>query len=200
MPRDDNYEMTIIGGGLAGLACGALLAKQGHRPLIIEMNEQVGGRALGTKVDGFVYDYFPIGLTPVRGHRLEMLAQELGFDADHFKVKGPSRASYGYRGRSGKWRVLNNVNIVLGSPGELVEPTHLFELWELDQGERLRAIQVLADIFLKSPEQIRKLDDDDISSRTWRWSSPSISFRLPSTSASFRIRSTTAGADTRKGA
>jgi prolycopene isomerase len=163
MPRDDNYEMIIIGGGLAGLACGALLAKQGHRPLIIEMNEQVGGRALGTKVNGFVYDYFPIGLTPVRGHRLEMLAQELGFDADHFKVKGPSRASYGYRGRSGKWRVLNNVDILLGSPGELLEPTHLFDLWELDERERLRAIPALADMFLKSPEQIRKLDDDDIS-------------------------------------
>jgi all-trans-retinol 13,14-reductase len=42
MPRDDNYGMIIIGGGLAGLACGALLAKQGHRPLITEMNEQVG--------------------------------------------------------------------------------------------------------------------------------------------------------------
>lgn len=56
------------GGGLAGLACGTLLAQQGHKPLILEMNEHIGGRALGAREDGFLYDYFPIGLTPVRGH------------------------------------------------------------------------------------------------------------------------------------
>jgi len=83
-------EIVIIGAGIAGLACGALLAGKGHRPLILEMNEEIGGRVLGTREDGFLYDYFPIGLTPVRGHRLELLATELGLEKDHFSFAAPS--------------------------------------------------------------------------------------------------------------
>ncbi len=154
--------MIIVGGGLAGLACGALLAQRGHKPLILEMNEQVGGRALGTCEDGFVFDYFPIGLTPVRGHRLELLATELGLDKDHFKVKGPQKMAFGYRPPGKEWKVMDDVNILLGDPDAPFNPTHLFDLWGLTEAERMAAIPILIDIFLKSPEEIRKLDDEDI--------------------------------------
>ena len=87
------YEIIIIGGGLGGLACGTLLAKNGRKPLVVEMNEEIGGRAQGNSEDGFLYDYFPIGLTPVRGHRLELLATRLGLPEDHFKIKGPQNMS-----------------------------------------------------------------------------------------------------------
>ena len=46
------HEIIIIGAGIAGLACGALLARKGHQPLILEMNPEIGGRALGTREDG----------------------------------------------------------------------------------------------------------------------------------------------------
>ncbi len=158
----EDQDIIIIGGGLAGLACGALLAKAGHAPLIVEMNEQVGGRALGTSEDGFLYDYFPIGLTPVRGHRLELLATELGFHKDFFQVRGPEKMSLGYRGASGEWSVLNDVNILLGKPDEPFDPTHLFDLWGLDEGDRVKAVTILADIFLKPVEAIERLDQEDI--------------------------------------
>ncbi len=160
--KKDKHEVIIIGGGLAGLACGALLAKAGHVPLIVEMNDKVGGRALGTCEDGFLYDYFPIGLTPVRGHRLELLAGELGFDKNFFQVRGPENMSLGYRGASGDWKLLDNVNILLGKPDEPFDPTHLFDLWGLSEEERIKAVGVLADIFLKSAEDIRALDEEDI--------------------------------------
>jgi phytoene dehydrogenase-like protein len=158
----DVPEMILIGGGLAGLACGTLLAQKGHKPLILEMNEQVGGRALGTCEDGFLYDYFPIGLTPVRGHRLELLATELGLDKDHFRVKGPQSMAFGYRRPGGEWKVLDDVNILLGKADEPFDPTHLFDLWGLSEAERIASIPILIDIFLKSPEEIVKLDEEDI--------------------------------------
>jgi phytoene dehydrogenase-like protein len=174
---EETHEIIIIGGGLAGLACGALLARGGHKPLIIEMNQEVGGRALGTSEDGFVYDYFPIGLTPVRGHRLELLATELGLDKDHFRVRGPKKMSFGYRRPSGNWKILNDVNILLGKPEEPFDPTHLFDLWGLQEEEQGKAITVLADIFLKSQDEIRRLDDADI---TFRQYLDRMSYDMPS--------------------
>jgi prolycopene isomerase len=159
---NEAHEIIIIGGGLAGLACGALLAKKGHEPLILEKNAAIGGRALGTSEDGFLYDYFPIGLTPVRGHRLELLATELGLDEDHFKIIGPKKMSFGYRRPDGGWKVLNDVDILLGKSDGLYDPTNLFDLWGLPEGERAKAVAILADIFLKPPDAIRKLDEEDI--------------------------------------
>lgn len=160
--KNETHEIIIVGGGLSGLACGALLAQAGHRPLIIEMNEQPGGRALGTSEDGFLYDYFPIGLTPVRGHRLELLATELGLDRNYFRLKGPQRMSFGYRRPAGDWKVLNDVNILLGKPDEPFDPTHLFDLWGLSEDEREQAIVVLSDVVLKAPDEIQRLDEEDI--------------------------------------
>jgi prolycopene isomerase len=158
----ETHEIIIIGAGLAGLACGALLAKMGHAPLILEMNAAIGGRALGTSEAGFLYDYFPIGLTPVRGHRLELLATELGLGRDHFKLRAPQKMAFGYRRTTGSWKVLDNVDILLEKRGEPYDPTHLFDLWGLAEGERAKAAVILADIFLKPPDEIRKLDEEDI--------------------------------------
>jgi prolycopene isomerase len=173
----ETHEIIIIGAGIAGLACGALLAKKGHAPLILEMNPEIGGRVLGTREDGFLYDYFPIGLTPVRGHRLELLAAELGLEEDHFKVRGPQKMAFGYRRPAGGWTVLSNVNILLGKPDDPYDPTHLFDLWGLPEGERAKAVAILADIFLKAPDEIRELDEKDI---TFQQYLDRMSYEMPS--------------------
>jgi phytoene dehydrogenase-like protein len=52
-----HYDVVIIGGGVAGLATGALLAKAGRKVVVLEKGNQVGGRAY-TYVDrGFVLNY-----------------------------------------------------------------------------------------------------------------------------------------------
>ncbi len=38
-----NYDVAIIGSGLGGLVCGALLARNGYRVAIFEKNKQIGG-------------------------------------------------------------------------------------------------------------------------------------------------------------
>jgi all-trans-retinol 13,14-reductase len=37
------YDVVIIGSGLGGLACGVILAKEGHKVCILEKNKQIGG-------------------------------------------------------------------------------------------------------------------------------------------------------------
>jgi all-trans-retinol 13,14-reductase len=38
-----HYDTVIIGSGLGGLACGVILAKEGHKVCVLERNKQIGG-------------------------------------------------------------------------------------------------------------------------------------------------------------
>ncbi len=49
-------DVIIIGGGMGGLTCGALLAKRGLKVLIVEKNQKVGGCCTSFQKDGFSFD------------------------------------------------------------------------------------------------------------------------------------------------
>ncbi len=52
-------KISIIGGGLGGLATACLLAASGNEVSLFEKNEQLGGRASLLKKDGFTFDMGP---------------------------------------------------------------------------------------------------------------------------------------------
>ncbi len=61
-------DVVIIGGGMAGLATGALLAKQGRRTIVLEKGNQPGGRAYTYEERGFTLNYGPHAMyTPGTG-------------------------------------------------------------------------------------------------------------------------------------
>ena len=52
-------DIVIIGGGIAGLASAALLAKDGHSVTVLEQRNALGGRAGSWEQDGFRFDTGP---------------------------------------------------------------------------------------------------------------------------------------------
>lgn len=54
-----NKKIVIIGAGLSGLASAALLAKKGFNVIVLEKNDQPGGRAVKLEDKGFTYDIGP---------------------------------------------------------------------------------------------------------------------------------------------
>ena len=52
-------RVVVVGGGIAGLATAALLARGGARVTLLERHDEVGGRAGTLEVDGFRFDTGP---------------------------------------------------------------------------------------------------------------------------------------------
>ena len=55
--QDGDFELQIVGGGLAGLGTAALLANQGRRVQVLEQRPVLGGRALTVQQKGFTLNY-----------------------------------------------------------------------------------------------------------------------------------------------
>jgi len=51
-----NYDAVVIGAGLGGLTCGALLAKNGFSVLVAEQGPKVGGCCASFEHEGFAFD------------------------------------------------------------------------------------------------------------------------------------------------
>jgi len=49
-------DVIIIGGGFGGLSTGALLASKGVNVLLLDKNQDLGGRAKSVDREGFVVD------------------------------------------------------------------------------------------------------------------------------------------------
>jgi phytoene dehydrogenase-like protein len=55
--READYDVIVVGAGLAGLGAGALLAQRGARVLVLEGRPVTGGRAMVVREAGFTLNY-----------------------------------------------------------------------------------------------------------------------------------------------
>src|SRR4029077_4434140 len=56
MGAQNNADVIVIGGGIAGLAAALRLKDRGLEPLVLEAEPRVGGRMTTDRVNGFVID------------------------------------------------------------------------------------------------------------------------------------------------
>jgi phytoene desaturase len=52
-PNRTDHDVVVIGAGVGGLVAAAKLGLRGHRPLVVEMSERIGGRFSTIEKDGF---------------------------------------------------------------------------------------------------------------------------------------------------
>ncbi len=74
-----HYDVVIIGSGLGGLACGAIMAREGKRVCVLEKNQQIGGTLQTFVRDKVIFDsgvHYVGGLD--KGQNLYQLFKFLG--------------------------------------------------------------------------------------------------------------------------
>jgi len=83
-----DYDVIIVGAGIGGLSCGALLARRGKKVLVIEQHHKVGGYCTSFQRKGFVFDG---GVEAISGlgekGPVRHLFRELGLDPEEFFIR-----------------------------------------------------------------------------------------------------------------
>ncbi|MEK6301332.1 MAG: oleate hydratase [Acidobacteriota bacterium] len=89
MQSNEQLDAIVIGGGVAGLAAAAYLARQGKHVRLLEQSKALGGRARTKQQEGFLLNIGPHAL--YRGGRGIEVLRELGIEP-HGKVPAVSGA------------------------------------------------------------------------------------------------------------
>lgn len=89
---ENEYDVIIIGSGIGGLTCGALLSKRGYRVLVLEQHYLVGGYCSSFRRNGFIFN---TGVEDVSGlwekGPITYLLKELKLNKDDLFVKNKTR-------------------------------------------------------------------------------------------------------------
>jgi len=112
---EDEYDVIIVGSGIGGLTCGAILAKRGYRVLVLEQHYQVGGYCSSFTRRGFIFN---TGVEDVSGlwdrGPVNYLLKELGLSRDELFVR--NRVRFIFKGR---WIDVDNLEEFTGILSEM---------------------------------------------------------------------------------
>ena len=101
----ETHDVIVVGAGIGGATCAALLARRGVRTLLVDQNARPGGKAMvAGREGGFRYDLWPIVGGPAVGSQFARVLDELEM-ADEVELLTPSESNViMYRGRRGEKR------------------------------------------------------------------------------------------------
>ncbi len=136
---DGEFDAVIVGGGIAGLAAGALLARAGRRIALLEAGNRVGGRAYAYRDQGFTLNYGPHGVYGPETGVLPKVLARLGLPPIRHGYPDPRRSFWSL---GGHWGAIGQ------SPLDALT-TPLFP-----PATRLRLLPLMGAIRLRDPEAV----------------------------------------------
>lgn len=154
-----NYDAIVVGAGLGGAVCGALLAKWGLKVLLLDKNNRVGGKQMGISARGFKSEMWPTFGIPRESGPFVDAFKQLGIEQKLDIIPGSNCLMY--RQPKGKW--IPSINAA--GPQGLDSTLNMFNAWQLSEKDSQMALNILAEMALMTPEQLDALND--VSVQQW---------------------------------
>jgi phytoene dehydrogenase-like protein len=143
---DAKHDTVVIGGGVTGLAAGALLARDSRRVAVLEKGNQLGGRAYTYVDKGFTLNYGAHAMYRPHTGLLAQLLKRLGLPKIDAPYPNPRRAYFADDGRWG----------ALGPMPQDVLGTSLVPI-----SSRLRLLPLIGSLRLRDPEKLGDMTVDE---------------------------------------
>ncbi|MFJ4160833.1 flavin monoamine oxidase family protein [Microbacterium testaceum] len=84
----DQFDTIVVGAGISGLAAARLLAQAGHRVVVLEARDRVGGRVFTDRTEGHVTDRGASWIHGIRDSPVAAAARAFGMPMVEFTVGG----------------------------------------------------------------------------------------------------------------
>lgn len=154
----EQYDVIVIGAGYGGVTAAALCAKAGKRVLMLDKNNQAGGKAQTIRRRGYAYEMWPVLSLPAADSRFHDLVNELGIDEDGLLIvpEGDQAIELKYLRADGEWRSY------IGPSKQAEDPLALDRMEEtfgVGQADVEKMLVMMGQVFTLTDEQIDELDE-----------------------------------------
>lgn len=109
--RPNGRSVIVVGAGIAGLAAGEALRKEGFAVTVLEAQEKVGGRLRSNRSLGIAFDEGASWIHGVKGNPITKLARQAGMDT--YETRDDSIKAYDLRGTAYSNAVFSNTEDAL---------------------------------------------------------------------------------------
>jgi len=150
----ESYDVIVVGAGMGGATCAALLARRGLKTLLVDKNAVPGGKAMVAGDRGFRYDLWPIVGGPSLDSQFARALDELEM-ADQVEILTPTRSSVlMYRDSEGKDR-----SLVGSAVPDAATAQGAFQMLNLQADDFPETARLFTDMANLSAAEIDELDD-----------------------------------------
>lgn len=151
---EKKFDVIVVGAGIGGVVCAALLAHQGVSTLLLDKNAIPGGKAMTVASDGYRYEFWPVAGGPAIGSVFEDISAELGVVSEVEMLTPTDVINIQYRDSNG------NLHSHVGSsiPGGGGDPLGVFSILGLEGPDIMEILRFLNEINTLEDDALRKLD------------------------------------------
>jgi phytoene dehydrogenase-like protein len=101
----EHYDVIVVGAGYGGVTIAGLLARDGQRVLLVDKNNEPGGKGLTIRRHGHVYEMWGGLGVPANNSRFHELVAALGLEDEvKFVFAEGNSADLRYKAATGEWR------------------------------------------------------------------------------------------------
>ncbi len=175
MPKE--YDVIVIGSGIGGTACGAILAHAGLKTLLLERNTRLGGACSSYKKEGFIIDvachFFSNGINGRFGKILKQIDMaykkdgKLVSDYLQFNSDLASKGRIKFKGRPGYTQMGMTTSLAFKSTPKVEKDEDLDTKSGFKKAEQKELMTVIGNMLQMSKKQIHELAEREIDLKSW---------------------------------
>lgn len=91
LSANEPYDVVVIGGGISGMSAAYELKKSGHKVLLLEGSDHLGGRLISDEIEGIPFDW-AAQVIAKNAQYMKPLVKELGLENDLIEIS--SKVTY----------------------------------------------------------------------------------------------------------